>query len=318
MRPHYNAAETKPETKPEATPRGWLERVVGGWLEAAAHPLLGWRRWLGGKCRQRQDAAWAQAVRAARLSTATPRRRPPTEMISLHTQPEALLPPGLAQHTPRQHSVGPMLDPPSGGADHAAVKWIDAAARPVVYIAFGSQLTISNKDFRLVERLAEAVAASTDFCFVWAVPAAAWASIHPRVAGLGHVHLATWAPQLCILQHPKVRHCLPAYLPAFLPACLPACISTYRAHPHLHLFIHPSIHPSACLTIYLDHPSTPTHPSILPPTPRSSSSSRTAAATRSAKHSPRPARWWWCRSTRISTSGPSGSSPLASACSSTS
>ena len=88
MRPHYDAAETKPETKPEATPRGWLERVVGGWLEAAAHPLLGWRRWLGGKCRQRQDAAWAQAVRVARLSPAAPRCRRPTEMVSLHTQPD--------------------------------------------------------------------------------------------------------------------------------------------------------------------------------------------------------------------------------------
>ena len=84
VRPHYDDAETSPQT------RGWLERLVVGWLEAAAHPLLGWRRWLGGKCRQRQDAAWAQAVRAARLSTAAPRRRPPTEMISLHTQPEAL------------------------------------------------------------------------------------------------------------------------------------------------------------------------------------------------------------------------------------
>ena len=78
-----------------------------------------------------QDAAWAQAVRAARLSAAAPRRRPPTEMISLHTQPDALLPPNLAQYTPRQHSVGPMLDPPSGNAEHAALKWIDAAARPL-------------------------------------------------------------------------------------------------------------------------------------------------------------------------------------------
>ena len=242
VRPHYDAAETKPET----TPRGWLGRVVVGWLEAAAHPLLGWRRWLGGKCRQRQDAAWAQAVRAARLSTTAPRRRPPTEMISLHTQPEALLPPDLAQHTPRQHGVGPMLDPPSGSADHAAVKWIDAAARPVVYIAFGSQLTISNKDFRLVERLAEAVAASADFCFVWAVPAAAWASIHPRVAGLGHVHLATWAPQLCILQHPKVRHCLPAYQ----PACLPICLHIYLPSSCAFASIHPSIG-SICLPIHL-------------------------------------------------------------------
>ena len=84
VRPHYDDAQTSPQT------RGWLERLVVGWLEAAAHPLLGWRRWLGGKCRQRQDAAWAQAVRAARLSTAAPRRRPPAEMISLHTQPEAL------------------------------------------------------------------------------------------------------------------------------------------------------------------------------------------------------------------------------------
>jgi hypothetical protein len=167
-------------------------------------------------------------------------------MISLHTQPEALLPPDLAQHTPRQHGVGPMLDPPSGSADHAAVKWIDAAARPVVYIAFGSQLTISNKDFRLVERLAEAVAASADFCFVWAVPAAAWASIHPRVAGLGHVHLATWAPQLCILQHPKVRHCLPAYQ----PDCLPICLHIYLPSACAFASIHPSIG-SICLPIHL-------------------------------------------------------------------
>ena len=295
VRPHYDETETKP-------PRGWR---AGGWLEGGAHPLLGWRRWLGGKCRQRQDAAWAQAVRAARLSTSAPRRRRrPTEMVGLHTQPEALLPPGFAQHTPCQHSVGPMLDPPAGGAGHPAVEWIDAAARPVVYIAFGSQLTLLNKDFRLVERLAEAVAASADFCFVWAVPAAAHAHVHPRVAGLGHVHLATWAPQLRILQHPKVI-ALPTYLYRSILASIHFDDLVISIHPSTHPPIHPPIYPSI------------THISTHPSSPRSSSSSRTAVATRSARRSLRRARWWWCHSTRTSTSGPSGSAPLASACSST-
>jgi hypothetical protein len=41
--------------------------------------------------------------------------------------------------------------------------------------------------------------------FLWAVPAAAHAHIASRVQGLGNVLLATWVPQLRILQHAKVR-----------------------------------------------------------------------------------------------------------------
>ena len=66
------------------------------------------------------------------------------------------------------------------------------------------------------------------------MPAAAWDSIHPRVAGLGHVHLATWAPQLAILQHPKVRRCLRACPSqhAHLSAC-----TTYLAPPSIYSYL---------------------------------------------------------------------------------
>ena len=113
-----------------------------------ARPGLVFRRWLGGKCRQRQDAAWMRAMRAARLFPRVPRRRAPTEavaLVALHTQPAALMPLGF--HLARQHAIGPMLDDLSADAapDHAALQWIEAQEKPVIYMAFGSQLTLLNE-----------------------------------------------------------------------------------------------------------------------------------------------------------------------------
>ena len=77
------------------------------------------------------------------------------------------------------------------------------------------------------------------------MPAAAWDSIQPRVAGLGHVHLATWAPQLSILQHPKVRRCLRACpsQPAHPSAC-----TTYLPSSSVHLFVHLPVRPRIVIT----------------------------------------------------------------------
>ena len=87
-----------------------------------------------------------RAMRAARLVPRVPRRRAPTEAVALHTQPAALMPLGFHQLA-RQHAIGPMLDDLSADAasDHAALQWVEAQEKPVIYMAFGSQLTLLNE-----------------------------------------------------------------------------------------------------------------------------------------------------------------------------
>ncbi|XP_059065877.1 anthocyanidin 5,3-O-glucosyltransferase-like [Cryptomeria japonica] len=115
-------------------------------------------------------------------------------------------------------SIGPVLSSPSGDFEEGGVKdWLDHRdVGSVVYINFGSEISLSGEQIKVV---AEGLEASGQ-CFLWAVKnppggeglqiAVLQQGFRERAADRGLV-VTGWAPQQAILSHPStggfLSHC---------------------------------------------------------------------------------------------------------------